>query len=140
MKMETTCVVPLREVNDKKAQATSSSSDTSSSDSSSSEEEVETKSEPAKVHASADDFKSLLDACVDGRLDEVRSLLDLDGININDGSQGGTPLLAASQSGHIDIAKVLIQAGANVNQADTKYGCSPLYIAPTMLNKLLISI
>ena len=64
-----------QEKRDKKAQATSSSSDSSSS-----EEEGEMKSEPAKVKATAEDSGRLWHACFYGGLDEVRSLLDLDGI------------------------------------------------------------
>lgn len=47
------------------------------------------------VSATADDYGRLFDACLDGRLDEVRSLLDLDGIQINDDQlYGCAPLFA----------------------------------------------
>ena len=42
---------------------------------------------------------------------------------------GCSPLWQASQNGHVDTVKVLINAGGNVNQAKTTDGCSPLYIA-----------
>ena len=71
----------------------------------------------------------LFNACLNGRLDEVRSLLDLDGIQINDDQYGGTPLYAASQNGNVDTVKVLKEADGNVNQAETTDGISPLYIA-----------
>ena len=93
-----------QEKRDKKAQAASSSSDSSSS-----EEEEETKTEPAKVQATAEDSVLLWNACLNGRLDEVRSLLDLDGIDIHYSNKDGcTSLYIASQNGHIDIVKILI--------------------------------
>ena len=39
-----------------------------------------------------------------------------------------TPLLVACQQGHVDIAKLLRDAGASLNQA-TEDGATPLYIA-----------
>ena len=78
---------------------------------------------------SAGHSKHLWYACFDGRLDEVQSLLELDGIDIHYYDQDGcTFLYAASQEGHHDVVKVLLQAGCNVNQAN-KNGASPLYIA-----------
>ena len=38
-------------------------------------------------------------------------------------------LIAASSKNYIDIVKLLIAAGANVNQAKTTNGASPLFIA-----------
>ena len=35
----------------------------------------------------------------------------------------------ASQNGNVPLVKVLLKAGANVNQTDTTHGCTPLYIA-----------
>ena len=52
--------------------------------------EGETKTPTPIVKATADDFKRLFDACLAGRLDEVRSLLDLDGIQINSNKDGKT--------------------------------------------------
>ena len=40
-----------------------------------------------------------------------------------------TPLYRAAEKGHVDIAKLLIQAGAIVNQATTTMGQSPLCVA-----------
>ena len=53
------------------------------------------------------------------------------GVDVNkaiDNEDGATPLCIASQNGHLEIVKVLIAAGADVNQA-TKNGCTPLYVA-----------
>ena len=86
------------------------------------------KKKKKKVKATADE--RLWNACIGGRLNEVRTLLDLDGIDINCYDYcGNTPLNAASQKGHVDIVKVLLKAGANVNQANTTDGTSPLFIA-----------
>ena len=43
-------------------------------------------------------------------------------------TDGASPLYIASQNGDVDIVKVLIKAGGNVNQAATT-GALPLYIA-----------
>jgi hypothetical protein len=106
--------------------------------------EGETKTPPPKVKATADDSKHLWNACLGGRLDEVRSLLDLDGIQINDDQYGCAPLYAASQNGNVAIVKRLIKAGGNVNQALTTTGSSPLGIASEKgfvdLVKVLLSI
>merc|ERR1712166_616616 len=80
-----------------------------------------------KVQATADDSERLWNACFGGRLDEVQSLLDLDGIDINN-QHGTTPLFAASQEGNIDIVKVLLKADGNVNQHSNK-NQTPLNIA-----------
>eukprot|EP00731_Ephydatia_muelleri_P032120 Em0023g627a len=42
---------------------------------------------------------------------------------------GWSPLYAASNAGHLDIVKTLIEARANVNEATKKCGWSPLYTA-----------
>ena len=49
--------------------------------------------------------------------------------NVEATDDGGTPLLMASQEGNVDLVKVLIAAGGNVNQADTSNGSTPLRIA-----------
>ena len=51
--------------------------------------EGETKTPPPKVKATTGDSGRLFNACLDGRLDEVRSLLDLDGIDINCSDKDG---------------------------------------------------
>merc|ERR1712166_1561193 len=88
------------------------------------------KKKKKKVQATAEDSKDLYKACFEGQLDEVRSLLDLGGININDEQCGFTLLYIASQQGHHEIVQVLINAGGNVNQARTELGfISALFIA-----------
>ena len=41
---------------------------------------------------------------------------------------GMSPLMAASNAGHLDVVKTLIEAGANVNQTDTKVGICTLLL------------
>ena len=49
----------------------------------------------------------------------VRSLIEL-GANLNEKSYWGTPLSSAASEGHLEVVKMLIKAGANVNiPADT---------------------
>ena len=56
-------------------------------------------------------------------------LLGLDGINIHySNKEGASPLWVASKEGHVDIVRVLIKAGGNVNQARTTDGCTPLNV------------
>ena len=42
---------------------------------------------------------------------------------------GSIPLLIAAHNGHIDVVRVLIGAGANLNQATTDDNRSPVFMA-----------
>jgi len=64
-----------------------------------------------------------------GNFDEVKNLLELDTINKNAQRDGGTPLGAAVQYRHGDIAKLLIAKGADVNISDKIQRRTPLHIA-----------
>eukprot|EP00731_Ephydatia_muelleri_P032874 Em0024g418a len=46
----------------------------------------------------------------------------------SDTNDGRSPLYMASQEGHLDVVKTLIEAGANIHQAE-KDGQSPLFIS-----------
>jgi ankyrin repeat protein len=59
----------------------------------------------------------LLDAVRAGDLAQVRTLSEQDDLEARD-SQGRTALLLATQANSIDIARVLIEAGADVNAKD----------------------
>jgi len=52
---------------------------------------------------------------------------------VGGGSGGLTPLVFAAREGSLDTAKVLIEAGANVNQV-TEYGWTPLLVASNNRN------
>ena len=72
----------------------------------------------------------IIDAVWHGRADEVAALL-AGGADANERKTdcgGTTPLIAACQQNHTEIAAALIAAGAKVNQA-LDYGATPLYIA-----------
>ena len=69
--------------------------------------------------------EALLDASRDGRLDEIRSLLDRHA-NINAVNTGKfTPLHWASRNGHHQCIELLLDRGANIN-AVNKYNDTPL--------------
>ena len=64
-----------------------------------------------------------------GDLKDLRSLIKM-GADINQSGEqhGGTPLLIASQEGHLEVVKLLIESGGSVNEADNR-GATPLWIA-----------
>jgi len=68
-------------------------------------------------------------AAYNSRLELCAALLQA-GAEIDDdgGFKGCTPLLFASEKGHADIVKILLDHNANVDQP-TNYGRTPLYIA-----------
>jgi hypothetical protein len=43
-----------------------------------------------------------------------------------DGEWGGTPLHWAAWNGFVDVVRLLLAAGAPVNQRDSRYGSSPI--------------
>ena len=69
-------------------------------------------------------------------MDAVKRLLAKDGVDVNQARKegpegwmaGATALYHASRNGHKDVVRFLLQAGANVNQAN-KNGSTPLNIA-----------
>jgi ankyrin repeat protein len=86
---------------------------------------------------------ALRDAVYDDDLIIVRKLLKKrgDDINVNRVDSNGVPLVyIASQNGNVDLLKVLIKAGSNVNQADTTDGASPLYVASQNGNVDLVKV
>ncbi|PPK88710.1 beta-lactamase regulating signal transducer with metallopeptidase domain [Neolewinella xylanilytica] len=68
-----------------------------------------------------DAFSLLMHAIYDGDLEMVKYLLE----KVNDLSQtderGFTPLMAAASENHVDVAKLLIERGADVNQVHRQW-------------------
>lgn len=70
---------------------------------------------------------ALYQACEDGKLDQVRALVEQKGASVNGqtGDLGFTPLMAAAADGHLDVLTYLISKDANLNFPDHE-GSTPL--------------
>ena len=72
--------------------------------------------------------EALYKACFTGQAREVRRLLS-EGADVNNADeQGCTPLMAASQNGHVEIVDMLLAAQANANAANND-GQTALHMA-----------
>ena len=71
----------------------------------------------------------LLNSSMLGDLKDLRSLIKM-GADINQSGKqhGGTPLWIASEKGHLEIVRLLIESGGSVNQPH-KTGATPLHVA-----------
>ena len=84
--------------------------------------------------------KQLIEAVRNGNISRVESLLDRGAdVNVRAGYYGWTPLMVAVYYGHPDIAKLLIERGANVNARD-RYGHTPLAFAKHHGKKEIIKL
>ena len=86
---------------------------------------------------------ALFDAIIDNDFVITRKLLKKRGedVNIDAVYSSGEPLLyIASKNGNIGTVKLLIQAGSNVNQAETTMSASPLFIASQKGNVDLVKV
>jgi hypothetical protein len=73
------------------------------------------------------DSPGLAQAVADGRAENVNSLLRSGANPDGGGTENGTPLLLATYFGHLDVAKVLLRRGANVNaRSSAVFGRTPL--------------
>lgn len=67
---------------------------------------------PAAPLLYSDDCKRLIRAASDGRLDDVKTLVE-SGIKAN--AEDGAALIAASANNHLEVVKYLVAQGADVN-------------------------
>jgi ankyrin repeat protein len=73
--------------------------------------------------------KSLFEAVTKGDIEQVKKLIAQGAdVNVAEGENAWTPLLAAAKGAHSEVVKVLLANGANVNLAET-YGYTALYYA-----------
>lgn len=84
--------------------------------------------------------QKLFDAVVKGNIEQVKAALS-EGADINykDKREGNTPLIWAAHGGHIEIARLLIQKGADVN-AVTSSGGTPLIYAAKFGNVEIVKL
>lgn len=87
-------------------------------------------SDAARVEAAR-----LMAAVTEGDVDTVRQLV-IEGVEVdevfpivNGFNDGHTPLLVASRDGHTDIARLLLESGADVNATEPTFGAVPLHKA-----------
>lgn len=82
---------------------------------------------PSIVNArSSNGRNALCTAAGHGHKFVVSALIDAGADVNNPGRNNIPPLSYASEDGHFEVAKLLLQHGARVNETDTKYGWSPL--------------
>lgn len=81
----------------------------------------------SQLHAQAND--EFLDAVRDGNLEKVKVLLKTK-VNLNaTDSREMTPLLLSSADNNLDMVKVLVEGGADVNRKHKETGKTPLIYA-----------
>ncbi|KAG3075123.1 hypothetical protein PI125_g21801 [Phytophthora idaei] len=86
--------------------------------------------------------QTIREAAMRGNLDRVETLLDMGFSADAESAMGLTPLLAACQSGHLEVVRRLLSGGARVNHAHVKTGRTALMEAasrakPPVLKELL---
>lgn len=87
---------------------------------------------PSGNAATHHDFSALYDACCTGNISVVRACLAA-GADPNGTYRGQTPLMFASEFGHVDVATVLLKNGASVHAQDG-YGRTALHLAAKNCN------
>ena len=98
-------------------------------------------SQPSPAHKTPADYSSpkakqfllFLEALESGNVDSVKNFIE-DGVNVNISHSGVTPLMIAASKGLVEIAKMIIQAGANVNEQNDE-GWTALHKAASDQNK-----
>jgi uncharacterized protein len=82
----------------------------------------------------------LLKAAAQGRVDDVLELLDV-GANVDaSDAQGKTALIWASHRGHDVVVKVLLDAGADTDRAESQYGVTGLMLAAHHGHKHVVEV
>jgi ankyrin repeat protein len=70
----------------------------------------------------------------------VKFLLELEGLELDQATDlGRTPLHAASENGHLECVKLLIEYGALINQLTTS-GATPLVVAVQKANLKIVKV
>jgi len=73
-----------------------------------------------------DALESPIEAAKQGDMERVQAILDRDGSLVNRRDESGaTPLHYAAFHGHRPIAQWLVERGADINAADTRFGATP---------------
>lgn len=73
-----------------------------------------------------DEYKKLIDAATHGDLEAVRAVAQKHPALINRKDESGaTPLHYATFGGHSDVARLLVQHGADINARDDKFNATP---------------
>ncbi|KAG7385195.1 hypothetical protein PHYPSEUDO_001737 [Phytophthora pseudosyringae] len=89
-----------------------------------------------------ENVQTIREAAMRGNLDRVESLLEMGFSADAESAMGLTPLLAACQSGHLEVVRRLLSSGANINHTHVKTGRTALMEAasrakPHVLKELL---
>ncbi len=72
------------------------------------------------------DLATLVEAVTQGDVERVESILDADAELANQRDEAGaTPLHYAALNGHREIARLLLERGAEMNAADSRFGGTP---------------
>ncbi len=77
--------------------------------------------------------KRMLTQAIDAGFPDIVGLLLDQGMSVNGGPDGYTPLMDAARAGHIPVMKLLLQRGANIN-AKFANGITALYYSASRLD------
>src|SRR5437868_12001222 len=78
-----------------------------------------------------EEVNTLILACENDDIDEVRRILAADEEDIHEMYRGMTAIHTAVLRGSIPIVKVLLEYGANINDTNSTRGDTPLHLATT---------
>ena len=90
---------------------------------------LNTITENKKIPNLSDDQRSLFSNSFKGDMEGIYTLID-NKVNVNVKNKNGmTPLMIAAQNGYVELAKILIQAGADVKTSNSLTGDTSLILA-----------